>query len=73
MTSLMAGSLRFAASLILVGVLLDFHHKHNLEDVFSWLRKHLFISILIHVLKCQEWIFKTIGSLFLYKRYYNIP
>lgn len=73
MTSLMAGSLRFAVSLILVGVLLDFHHKHNLEDVFSWLRKHLFISILIRVLKCQEWIFKTIGSLFLYKRYYNIP
>lgn len=73
MTSLMAGSLRFVVSLILVGVLLDFHHKHNLEDIFSWLRKHLFISILIRVLKYQEWIFKTIGSIFLYKRYYNIP
>lgn len=73
MTSLMAGSLRFAVSLILVGVLLDFHPKHNLEDIFSWLRKHLFISILIRVLKYQERIFKTIGSIFLYKRYYNIP
>lgn len=64
MTSIKAGSLRFAVSLILVGVLLDFHHKHNLEDIFSWLRKHLFISILICVLKYQERIFQTIGSIF---------